>query len=127
MAALLPSADDIEANQVDEMWRIIWLMPAFVSLITIPFVLLAFRHEPVQFCLVGGLERQGLQHLAKIFKLNDSAVGLTGSADQKIGALFDGLRRSTSMESSSLTLAKVLFGRKYRRATWVCLLICFFF
>ena len=56
MAALLPDADDVEANRADEMWRVIWLAPGIVGLFVILLIVKAYRLEPVTFCLVKGLE-----------------------------------------------------------------------
>ena len=55
MAALLPDADDVDANRDDEMWRVIWLAPGVVGLIVILLVVRAYRLEPITFCLVKGL------------------------------------------------------------------------
>ena len=43
MGGFLPDSKDFEANKNDELWRIIYLMPAFIGTIEIIFILSVFR------------------------------------------------------------------------------------
>ena len=56
MGALLPDANDFEANKADEMWRAIFIMPGFIGITEILLILLVFKHEPISFCIRMGDE-----------------------------------------------------------------------
>ena len=43
MGAILPDPDDFEANKNDELWRIIYLAPAFIGVIEILLIVTIFR------------------------------------------------------------------------------------
>ena len=58
LAGLLPAAEDLQANQEDEYWRVIWLGPVLIGMIEIVLQLLVMRDEPVAFCLMNGHEAE---------------------------------------------------------------------
>ena len=54
LGALLPDAEDVEANKETEMWRVIWLMPAAIGIVVICFTLFIYKLEPIGYCLMEG-------------------------------------------------------------------------
>ena len=43
MGSILPDAKDLEANKADELWRVIYLMPAFIGIIELLFIMPVFK------------------------------------------------------------------------------------
>ena len=68
LAALLPDADDLQANKDDELWRVIWLAPAVIAIVEILLVLFAFPYEPVGFCMMMGRDEEGMLHLKRVYR-----------------------------------------------------------
>ena len=56
MGGLLPDATDSEANKVDELWRVIYLVPAFIGIVELLLITLVFKQEPIAYCLMMGYE-----------------------------------------------------------------------
>ena len=56
MGAILSDAKDLEANKADELWRVIYLMPAFIGIIELLLIQLVFRQEPIAYCIMMGYE-----------------------------------------------------------------------
>ena len=52
LGVLLPDPKDVQANVETEMWRVIWLMPALIGIVSIVLVLVIMPYEPVAFCLM---------------------------------------------------------------------------
>lgn len=102
MGAILPDAKDFEANKNDEMWRVIYLVPAFIGVFEIIFLLLVFKEEPITFCITNDREEEAIRHMSKVYRIKKSA-----STTEPIEKLLEsklGLQRmSTSMDASSTT------------------------
>ena len=47
LGSILPDSGDFEANKADELWRVIYLMPAFIGVIESLLIGLIFKHEPI--------------------------------------------------------------------------------
>ena len=63
MGAILPDPKDVEANKKDELWRVIYLMPAMIGLVEIILILGVFRYDPIAFCISKGFEEEGKLHM----------------------------------------------------------------
>ena len=42
LGGILPDAKDLEANKADELWRVIYLMPAFMGITELLLIMLVF-------------------------------------------------------------------------------------
>ena len=51
-AELLPDQDDEQKQKEDEMWRVIWLMPAFSAIVVLLSIKIFFPYETVAYCLM---------------------------------------------------------------------------
>ena len=71
MGAILPDPKDFEANEADENWRVIYLMPAFISIFQIVLITLFFRHESIAFCIAKGEKQQSKQHMLRVYRKAD--------------------------------------------------------
>ena len=58
MGGLLPDAEDVEASKEDEMWRVVYLMPAVIGIIEIILIATVFKQESIAFCIRTGDEEQ---------------------------------------------------------------------
>ena len=67
-AGLLPDEDDEQKNREDEMWRVIWLMPALIGIIEILLIIFVFRYETVAYCMMEGRDEEGMLHLKRIYR-----------------------------------------------------------
>ena len=47
LGSILPDCEDFEASKADELWRVIYLMPAFIGVIGILLIGLIFKYEPI--------------------------------------------------------------------------------
>ena len=52
MGAFLPDPTDFEGNKEDELWRIIFLMPALISIVSILLITLVYNLEPIAYCIM---------------------------------------------------------------------------
>ena len=118
MGVVLPDPADIQANKDDELWRIIWAAPAAIGLIEILLTLLVMRLEPIAYCMMTGNNADGNEHLRKVYRKKDSSSAET--LEELMSSQYNFLKMSTSMEASSVSFKEAVCGRKYRKATWVC-------
>ena len=56
MGAILPDPDNFQANKDDEMWRVIFLVPALIGVVGNILIIFIFRLEPISFCIMMGYE-----------------------------------------------------------------------
>ena len=66
LGAILPTDKDEMVD--DERWRIIYGVPAIVSVVQILLFLLVVRQEPVAFSIADGREEEAKALLRKIYK-----------------------------------------------------------
>jgi len=55
MGEILPDSKDTQGLIDDELWRVIYLVPALVGIIVSLLVLLVFRQEPISYCIMNDL------------------------------------------------------------------------
>ena len=67
-AELLPDQDDEQKQKEDEMWRVIWLTPAFIAIVVLLAIKFFFPYETVAFCLMKEKDEEGMLHLKKIYR-----------------------------------------------------------
>ena len=124
MGGFLPDPEDLQANKDDEMWRIIYLMPALIGLVGIILILSVFRQEPISYCIMMGYEEQGMAHMRRLYRKVDPDSPET--IDEILEMQYSFMKRSTTMDASSTTFKQAVCGRKYRRASWTCFILnCF--
>ena len=75
MGEFLPDPEDIQANKDDELWRVIYIMPAIIGLIVILLILLVFRQEPITYCIMNNLEEDGKIHMKRVYRKKDQSDG----------------------------------------------------
>ena len=56
LGGILPDPKDAEASKQDELWRFIFLVPAFIGTFELILTLLVFRQEPIAYCIMMGYE-----------------------------------------------------------------------
>ena len=71
MGGLLPDAEDVEANKEDEMWRVVYLMPAVIGIVEIILITLVFKLEPITFCIRNDDNEQSMQHMRRLYRKID--------------------------------------------------------
>lgn len=122
MGAFLPDPDDLEANQADEKWRIIYLTPALIGFIEIVLVLFIFNLEPIAFCIMTEREQEGKQHMLKVYRKRDEVDSplASKSLEELVSMHYEFQKASTAMDASTTTFNDAVCGRKYRKASWVC-------
>mmetsp|Transcript_32123 Transcript_32123/g.39841 ORF Transcript_32123/g.39841 Transcript_32123/m.39841 type:complete len:171 (-) Transcript_32123:319-831(-) len=118
LGAVLPDPNDIEANEKDEMWRVIWLGPAVIGFIEIALTLFVMRLEPISYCMMVGRGEECRQHLRKVYRKKSPDSSET--VEQVMESQFNSLVRSTTLDASSTTFKDAVGGRKYRKGTRVC-------
>ena len=121
MGAFLPEPDDVEANRADEMWRVIYIMPGVIGITEIMLIFFVFKLEPITFCIRKGDEEQSKQHMRLVYRKVDTKSPETIEDILEMQYKFQ--LRTTTMDASTTTMWKAIFGRKYRRASWICFLL----
>ena len=103
------------------MWRVIWLVPAFTGIIVILLIFFFFPYETISCCLMEGKDEQGMLHLKRIYrkKNKDDPEPIESMIDNH----YNLLRKSTTLDAASTSFREAVFGRKYRKASWVCFTI----
>ena len=124
LGGILPDQKDEEAKKEDEMWRVIWLGPVVVGVVEILFTVLIYRREPVGYCLMEGRDEEAIQSLARIYRKKDPDS--PESLQTLIEAHYSNLKKNTTMDAVSTSFKDALCGKKYRRATWVCIALVIF-
>ena len=71
MGGILPDPKDTQANKEDELWRVIYLVPAFIGTFELITALLIFRLEPIAYCVMMGYEEEGKQHMRRVYRKVD--------------------------------------------------------
>ena len=71
MGGILPDPKDTQACKEDELWRVIYLVPAFIGTFELIIALLIFRLEPIAYCVMMGLEEEGMQHMRRVYRKVD--------------------------------------------------------
>lgn len=124
MGGILPDPEDFAANEDDEMWRVIYLVPAMIGLVEIALISFVFRQEPIAFCIMMDREAEGKAHMKRVYRKEDSNA--PEALEHLIDEHYSQQRRSTTMDASSTTFKQAVCGEKYRRASWTCFLLnCF--
>ena len=124
MGAILPDPKDTQACKEDELWRVIYLVPAFIGTLELFNALLVFRREPIAYCIMMGYEEEGKQHMRQVYRKVDPDSPET--IDEILEMQYQYQKRSTTMDASSATFKEAICGRKYRRASWTCFILnCF--
>jgi len=118
---ILPDPKDFEANVHDELWRVIYGFPAIVALIEIVLILTVFTLEPTAACVMSGDEAAGLAHMRRVYRKKDP--NSEASLDSLLSVHMAFTRRSTTLDAASTGFKAAVCGRKYRKATWVCVLL----
>ena len=72
IGAILPDPEDFEANRDDELWRVIYLVPAMIGVLELVLMLFVFTEEPITYCIINGLEEQANRHMKKVYRLKDT-------------------------------------------------------
>ena len=124
LAALLPDPKDFEANKEDELWRVIWISPAIIGTVVILLILLVFKEEPVNYCLMKGRNDEALKHLNKVYRKKKDSC--SESKEQLLEAHYGFLKDTTKTDAASIPFKEAVCGRKYRKAAWVCAFLSFF-
>ena len=68
MGSLLPEPEDVEANENDSNWRLIFLVPALLGSIGLVMLLFFFREEPITFCIANGRDEEAMIHMKKVYR-----------------------------------------------------------
>ena len=123
LGAILPDVEDKEALKNDERWRVIWLGPALIGSIIILLTLTVFRLEPVFFCAMENRDEEGIAHLRKVYR---KAPGINEPLDDLLKKRYAELKSSTTLDASTTSFRQALCGSKYRRGTFITLMIMFF-
>ena len=124
MGELLPLPEDIQANKDDELWRVIYLVPAIVGLIVILLVVFVFKQEPITFCIMNNRVEEGREHMTRVYRKSDETT--PESLEELLASQFTFQSRRTSLDASSMSFKNAVCGKKYRRASWVCFVLnCF--
>lgn len=118
----MPDPKDYEGNKNDEMWRVIFLVPAFIGVFEIILLLLVFKEEPITFCITNDREEEAIRHMCKVYRIKDPA-STTEPIEKLLESKLGIQRQSTSMDASSTTFKQAICGKKYRKSTWVCFMI----
>ena len=71
LGGILPDAEDFEANKGDELWRVIYLMPAFIGITELLLIMLVFKEEPIAYCLMMGDDEQAKKHMYRVYRKAD--------------------------------------------------------
>ena len=56
MGVLLPDFEDVEANKLNETWRIIFMMPAIIGFFIMLMLLCVFKEDTVTYCVQKNLK-----------------------------------------------------------------------
>lgn len=73
LGEILPDPEDIQANKDDELWRVIYFVPAVVGVVVILLVVLIFRQEPITYCIMNDLEEEGKAHMNRVYRKGDNS------------------------------------------------------
>ena len=124
LGALLPDSENVQELKDDQLWRIIYLFPAFVGIVEIVLVLFVYKLEPIAYCIMTGKDDEGRAHMAKVYRKKDTEGSET--IDEILAMQYTFMKRSTTMDASSTTFKAAVCGPKYAKGTWVCFFINMF-
>ena len=116
LGAILPTDEDLMAE--DERWRIIYGVPALIAIIQISLFLLVIRQEPVAFSIAEGKEEEAKALLRRVYK-----SGGVEDFEARIDKQYLILSQTTAKDTSKISFKDAICGAKYRKATWICVLL----
>ena len=116
LGAILPTEKENFAD--DEMWRVILGMPAVIGIVNILLFVVYYRQEPVAFSVANGNEAEAKALLRRAYH----SKGVE-NFDELINQKHEYIKNNSSKDTSSTGLCEAMFGAKYRRATWTCILV----
>ena len=122
LGVLLPEFEDIEANKLNETWRIIFMTPAMIGFFVMLMLLCVYKEDTITYCIQKGLKNEAKSVMKKIYRLKATELP-NYTFDDVIEAHYNYLRENTNMEASETTIKQVIFDRKFLRSTWVCFFI----
>ena len=115
ISALLPIDKDKLVD--DQVWRVLLFAPAVIALINILAFVIYYRQEPVGYSLANGNDAEAKKMLRRVYHSKG-----VDNFDELIEQKNAYVRSNTSKESKA-GLCEVIFGAKYRRATWISIFI----
>jgi len=119
MGGVLPT--DPELYVADENWRIIYGIPAIISMVQIAVFLVHFTEEPLLFSIGKGDDVQAALMISKLFGVPNAK-----NQNDKTAAYqryIDYLRENSTSDASTVTLKDALLHPQYRKATWICFIL----
>ena len=116
ISAFLPMKEDLDIKD-DQTWRALLFAPAVIGIINILMFLCYYKQEPIAYSIAKGNEIEAKKMLRKIHH-SKGVENFEELIDQK----YDYLKSNTSKEID-IGLCEVLFGAKYRRASWTGIVV----
>jgi hypothetical protein len=109
----------------DDNWRIIYGIPAVISMIQIAAFLVHFTEEPIAFSIGKGDDAAAERLISKLFTVPGAKT-----SEEKIAAYkaYISLVRLTTNtgENSTVSFKDAVCHPKYRKATWTCFVLGIF-
>ena len=102
----------------DDNWRIIYGMPAVISMIQIAAFLVHFTEEPIAFSIGKGDDASAERLISKLFGVPGAKTPEEKAVAYK--AYITLVRANTNGENSTVTFKDAVCHPKYRKATWTC-------
>ena len=92
-------------------------MPIIVAAIQIGLLAFIFKEEPVDFCIGAGREEEAIRLMKRVYKKQDDQTDL--QFDLLVKAKLQLLRKTTTIDSSTISTSEAVCGQKFRKAFWV--------
>ena len=106
---------------IDQMWRVIYIMPALFAFIQFFLILCVYKEEPLLYSIQNGHYAEARAMAKKLFRAPEH---LKDREDELINSYVKHMEGHVE-QGSNVGLWESLTGRKYRRATWVSLFVNF--
>jgi len=122
MGLVLPT--DPALYMADENWRVIYGVPAIISLVQMAVFLVHFTEEPILFSIRKGDDIQAALLISKLFDVPNAK-----NKNQKTEAYqryIDCLRENSASDASTVTFKETLLHPQHRKATWICFILGIF-
>ena len=103
MGVILPDFEDVEANKVNETWRIIFMMPAMIGFFVMLMLLFVFKEDTVTYCVQKGFKKEAKNAMKKLYRLKAKEVP-NHTLDDVLEAHYNYLSENTNMEASETTI-----------------------
>lgn len=115
LGAGLPDDDDVEGQEADGFWRVLYGFPYACQALTVLMFLTCYPEDSITYSISSGQDEAALSLIRRVYAPHEDPE-----------EILSGLKGRSQKGASGVTLGQACCERRYARSTWVAFALCFF-